>query len=120
MEIGEKKEMICINCPIGCSLTAEKTEQGIKVSGNGCPRGEKYAVAELTHPTRTLTTTVGVSNRDGVYLPVKTKEPISKEKLFAAMAILSEITVSAPVSTGDVVFSAICGESDVIATGSVK
>lgn len=80
MNIGEKKEMICINCPIGCTVTAEKTADGFKVTGNTCPRGEKYAIAELTHPTRTLTTTVKVANREGVYLPVKTSAPISKEK----------------------------------------
>ena len=67
MNIGEKKEMICINCPIGCQLIAEKTADGFKVTGNTCPRGEKYAIAELTHPTRTLTTTVKVANREGVY-----------------------------------------------------
>lgn len=120
MKIGEKKEMICINCPIGCSLTAEKTEEGFKITGNTCPRGEKYAVAELTHPTRTLTTTVAVANRDGVYLPVKTKAPISKEKLFDAMAVLSKVKVNAPIESGSVIVSAVCGESDVIATGSVK
>ena len=41
MNIGEKKEMICINCPIGCQLIAEKTADGFKVTGNICPRGEK-------------------------------------------------------------------------------
>lgn len=120
MNIGEKKEMICINCPIGCQLIAEKTADGFKVTGNTCPRGEKYAIAELTHPTRTLTTTVKVANREGVYLPVKTSAPISKEKLFAAMKTLSGDSVNAPIEQGDIVFAGICGESDIIATGSVK
>ena len=120
MNIGEKKEMICINCPIGCTVTAEKTADGFKVTGNTCPRGEKYAIAELTHPTRTLTTTVKVANREGIYLPVKTSAPISKEKLFEAMKELSKVTVNAPIAQGDVVFPAVCGESDIIATGSVK
>ncbi len=120
MNIGEKKEMICINCPIGCQLTAEKTAEGFCVTGNNCPRGEKYAIAELTHPTRTLTTTVRVANRQGVYLPVKTSAPISKEKLFDAMKMLSGVSVNAPVQQGEVVFAGICGESDIIATGSVE
>lgn len=119
MNIGEKREMICINCPIGCMLTAEMTGNGIKVTGNTCPRGEKYAIAEITHPTRTLTTTVKVSNREDVFLPVKTAKPISKEKLFEAMAQLSEAEVNAPVKIGDVVFKSICGEADVVATGNV-
>ena len=120
MNVGEKKEMICINCPIGCMLTAEMTADGVKVSGNTCPRGEKYAIAEITHPTRTLTTTVRVANREDVYLPVKTAEPISKEKLFEAMAALNSIKVNAPVKIGDVVYAGICGEADVVATGNVE
>ena len=120
MNIGEKKEMICINCPIGCQLIAEKTADGFIVTGNTCPRGEKYAISELTHPTRTLTTTVRVANREGAYLPVKTSAPISKEKLFDAMKALSTVTVNAPVEQGDVVLPAVCGESDIIATGSIK
>ena len=115
-----KRELTCIICPRGCSLTVDIDGAKTCVSGNGCPRGEKYAIAELTHPTRTLTTTVKVANREGVYLPVKTSAPISKEKLFEAMKALSKVTVNAPIEQGDVVFSSICGESDIIATGSVK
>lgn len=120
MKIGEKKELICINCPMGCRLFAEMTENGITVTGNTCPRGEKYAVAELTHPTRTLTTTVKVSNREDVYLPVKTATPISKEKLFDAMKILADVSVKAPIHIGDIIFASVCGEADVVATGNVE
>lgn len=119
MNIGEVKEMICINCPMGCMLTVTKQEDGFDVKGNTCPRGEKYAVAELTHPTRVLTSTVKVANREGKYVSVKTKEPISKEKLFVAMKIVNSTKVNAPVKIGDVVVSGICGESDLIATGNV-
>lgn len=113
--------MVCINCPIGCSLTADISDDGtVKVSGNTCPRGEKYAIAELTHPTRILTTTVAVANRKNVYLPVKTKTAISKEKLFDAMRELSSVKVNAPVSTGDVILAGVCGEADIVATGTVK
>lgn len=120
MKIGEKRELICINCPIGCMLTAEMTGDGVKVTGNTCPRGEKYAVAEVTHPTRTLTTTVKVGNREDMYLPVKTASPISKGKLFEAMEVLSAISVNAPIHIGDVVCRAVCGEADVVATGNVE
>ena len=112
-----KREMICIICPRGCRLTVD--EETLEVKGNTCPRGEKYAIAEITHPTRTLTTTVRIANRDDVYLPVKTAEPISKEKLFDAMAVLNELKVNAPIKIGDVVYHAVCGEADVVATGNV-
>ena len=120
MNIGEKRELVCINCPMGCMLTATMTENGLSVTGNTCPRGEKYANEELTHPTRTLTTTLRVENREGKYVPVKTNGPISKEKLFEAMKVLSDVKVKAPVKTGDVVFPSLLGEADVIATGTVE
>ncbi|MCQ2771455.1 MAG: DUF1667 domain-containing protein [Clostridia bacterium] len=114
----EKIEMICINCPLGCNLTVEKDGENFKVSGNTCPRGEKYAISELTHPTRTLTTTVAVGNREGKYVAVKSKNPISKGKLFDAMKEVNAIKVEAPIKAGDVVIANIFGESDIIATSS--
>ncbi|MBQ0125978.1 MAG: DUF1667 domain-containing protein [Clostridiales bacterium] len=115
----EKIEMICINCPLGCSLTAEKDGENIKVSGNTCPRGEKYAISELTHPTRTLTTTVACANREGKYVSVKSKNPISKGKLFDAMKAVNAVKVNAPINAGDVVIADLFGESDIIATSSL-
>ena len=31
-------ELVCIECPRGCLLSAEKTEGGVSVSGNFCPK----------------------------------------------------------------------------------
>ena len=115
----EKRELICITCPMGCALTAEIDGEKITVSGNRCPRGEKYAVAELTHPTRTLTSTVACSNREGRFVAVKSKTPISKEKLFDAMKAINETKVKAPIKAGDVVIPALFGEADIVATSSL-
>ena len=60
------KEMVCITCPIGCHLTIRQDGEEIEVSGNTCPRGKQYAIAEMTHPTRMLTTTVVIKN--AIYL----------------------------------------------------
>ena len=116
------KELTCIVCPIGCHLQAELDENGrvTAVSGNTCPRGKAYAETELTHPTRTLTTTVTVKNRKGCMLPVKTAGPISKEKLFEAMDIIRGLTVEAPIACGDVLLPAMLGEADLVAAGSIE
>ena len=116
-----KKELTCIVCPIGCHLSAELNESGevISVSGNTCPRGAAYARDELTHPTRTLTTTVKIANRAGVMLPVKTDKPISKEKLMEAMEILRTTKASAPIQVGDVLLPDLFGEANVVATATV-
>ena len=116
-----KKELICIGCPMGCMLCAELDEQGsvLAVSGNTCPRGKTYAEAELTHPTRTLTSTVRFSNRKAM-LPVKTDRPISKQHLLAAMAQLRDLRVAAPVRIGDVVLANLFGEANVVAAADVE
>ena len=116
----EKIEMICINCPLGCALTVERDGDNFKVSGNTCPRGEKYAVNELTHPVRTLTTTVAVANREGAYLPVKTAKPISKGKLFEAMALVNSTKAQAPIKIGDVIIENMLGEADLVAASDVE
>ena len=117
-----KKELTCIVCPIGCRLCAELGEgnEVLSVSGNTCPRGKAYAEAELTHPTRTLTTTVAVEGRDGVMLPVKTDKPISKENLLAAMDILRSVRVSLPVKVGDIVYPNLFDEANVVATATIQ
>ena len=116
----EKIEMICINCPLGCSLTVERNGEDFKVSGNTCPRGAKYAVNELPHPVRTLTTTVAIGNREGAYLPVKTSKPISKSKLFEAMALVNATKAQAPVKIGDVIIANMLGEADLVAASDAE
>ena len=55
-----KQELICIVCPKGCHLTAEQTAEGWQIAGYGCPRGQQYGVAEMTNPTRVVTSTVRI------------------------------------------------------------
>ena len=96
------KELICINCPMGCALTAE-VENGkvISVTGNTCKRGEIYAQNELTAPVRVVTTTAMAQN--GKPVPVKTKDTIPKEKIFEVVAAIKWVTVPLPVKMGDTI-----------------
>ena len=113
-------ELICINCPMGCALTAQ-VEGGevISVSGNTCPRGEQYAKTELTAPVRTVTTTMITSG--GKPVPVKTKEPIPKEKIFDVVAAIKASTAPLPVKMGDVVLSNAAGTGvDIVSARSVN
>lgn len=76
----EEKNLTCINCPIGCSLTIRmEGEQVIKVSGNTCKRGEIYARKEVTNPTRIVTSTVKVVNGKSDMVSVKTKRIFRRE-----------------------------------------
>ena len=100
----ERKEFICIGCPLGCPLTVELSDGVVKsVTGNTCPNGEKYARKEVTDPRRTVTTTVKVENGRLPVVSVKTAEDIPKNKIFDCMQELATIKVMAPIHIGDIV-----------------
>ena len=114
-----KRELTCIICPRGCSLTVETNENGeLHVFGNSCPKGEKYGIDECTHPTRTVTSVVRVNNRQNEMVSVKTAAPVPKENIFDVMDKIRNITVAAPVKLGDKIIENIYG-TDVIATKSI-
>ncbi len=113
----------CIVCPMGCHLEAEVSDNGeiLSVSGNTCKRGEAYMRDELTDPRRTLTSTVKLISAHDRYLPVKTTGAISKGRLFEAMDFLKTVTVTAPVTRGDVIFADFLGEGvDLVAGKTVN
>lgn len=112
------KELTCIICPMGCTLTVEHEGKEIKnISGFTCPRGKAYAESELTNPMRTLTTTVKCES--GELLPVKTSSPIPKEKLFEAMEIVNNFICPLPIHVGDVIIDNVFGSS-IVATKNIS
>ncbi|WP_195938274.1 DUF1667 domain-containing protein [Romboutsia sp. 1001713B170131_170501_G6] len=111
----------CIVCPMGCPLVVTKTNDGYKVEGNTCKRGEKYGVEELTNPKRVITTTVRLENSYLNLLPVKTKESIPKDMMFDVMKELDTIKVSAPINVGDVIVKNILDTGvDVVSAKTVE
>ena len=114
----EKRNLICINCPLGCPLTVT-IENGVvtDVTGNTCKRGEIYGKKEVTNPTRIVTTTVKVEGGETERVSVKTREDIPKGKIFDCIKALKDVCVKSPVHIGDVVLSDVAGTGvDVIAT----
>jgi len=110
-----KINMTCIMCPMGCSLEVEKTKNGLKVSGNNCIRGERYAQEELTYPKRMVTALV--KTVDGV-LPVKTTDTVPKDMVFKVVAEINKITLKKG-KLGDVVIKNVLNTgADVIITGN--
>ena len=101
-------ELICIVCPKGCRLHVDE-ENGCKVTGQGCPRGEEYGRIELTNPTRVITSTVRVEGAALRRCPVKTDVPIPKGLIFEAMKALDAVTLHAPVRAGQAVVENVCG-----------
>ena len=73
----EKRELICIGCPMGCALTVELDGGAVvSVRGNTCPRGDAYARKEVTAPTRIVTTTVRVTGGALAAVSCKTRSDI--------------------------------------------
>ena len=99
----------CIVSPMGCPLQVTKLDNGYKVEGNTCKRGEKYGVEELTNPRRVITTTVRLNGSYLNLLPVKTEDSVPKGMMFEIMQELDKITVNAPINVGDVIVENILG-----------
>ncbi len=102
------RNLTCIVCPKGCSLTVELDGKNIvSVSGHTCKRGEEYAINECTAPMRTLTTTVALVG--GGVVPVKTDKTVPKELLFECMEAVNAVKAPADVKLGDVIIENILG-----------
>ncbi len=107
--VVETLQFNCTTCPSECLLTVEveRDANGAvaavrSVTGNSCPRGDKFAHQELTCPMRVLTTTVAVAGGDEALLPVRTAEAIPLELHAQAMTLIRDLVVNAPIRMGDV------------------
>lgn len=117
----EKRNLICIGCPMGCPLVVTMDHgEVVSVEGNTCKRGAVYGKKEVTNPTRIVTSTVRVSGGSIPVVSVKTREDIPKEKIFDCIKALKEIEVAAPVNIGDVILRDVAGTGvDVVATKNI-
>lgn len=106
----ETLQFNCTTCPSECLLTVEVKRDADghvaevrSVTGNKCPRGDKFAHQELTCPMRVLTTTVAVCGGDEALLPVRTAEAIPLELHAQVMTLIRSLVVNAPIHMGDVI-----------------
>ena len=123
MNTNDTKDLICINCPMGCRLTITKNENeksGYKVTGNSCKKGVDYAIKELTNPTRVITSTVRINHTHLKRLPVKTNKAIPKKLNFACMDIINSLLLDSPINMGDILVENILNTgADLVATRSM-
>ena len=110
--------LICIVCPRGCHLEVDENNN---VKGNFCPRGKIYALNEITHPTRTITSTLKVEDGTINRVPCVTSKPIPKEKIFDIMNYLHQTSVKAPIAIGQILITNILNLGvDIIATRTIE
>ena len=112
-----ERTLTCIICPRGCTLTVTGARDALKVEGNACPKGAQYAIDECTHPVRTVTSVVRVTNREDTMVSVKTATPVPKECIFEVMEAIRAASVDAPVAAGTVLLTA-CG-AEIVATKTI-
>lgn len=113
----EERKMICIECPRGCELTVHTDGKSVDVSGNFCPRGKKYAQAEVVCPRRILTSTVRA--RYGM-IPVRTDGEIRKSEIFRWMERIRAMRIDRDVKQGEVLFTDDDEGIRLIATASYR
>lgn len=117
----EKRELICIGCPLGCMLTVDiENGEVVNVEGNTCPRGKAYAEKEVTNPMRIVTSTVRVVGGDRPMVSCKTASDIPKGKIFDVARALKEIDAQAPVKIGDVLVEDVAGTGVAIVATSAS
>lgn len=113
--------VVCIVCPIGCTLTVEQIDSKISVRGNNCKKGVEFAINELTNPMRSVTTTVATALHGFKVLPVRTSKDVPKDKVNEVCKCCGLIMLKASVSCGDVIINNVANTgADIIATRTVK
>ncbi|MFH1878099.1 MAG: DUF1667 domain-containing protein [Candidatus Omnitrophota bacterium] len=112
------KRLVCVECPEGCLLNVDiRDEKVIAVTGNKCPKGEKYAAREMENPVRILTSTVLTEGLSLRMIPVRTDRPIPKKDIFKAMRRIKDTRITRPVSAGDIIIKNIADSgADLIST----
>ncbi len=117
----QKKEIICIECPLGCPLEITWQEKKLVVNGYNCPQGLLYAEKEAINPCRTLTSTVATAFDDFPRLPVRTAGEIPLQDMFTAMQVINSIYVNKRLSPGDILLENLLGSGiALIATADMQ
>ncbi len=92
----------------------------ISVTGNLCPKGEKYAFEEITSPKRSITSVVEIEGGVLPLVSVKTASEVPKDSITQVMGEIAHVRVKAPVHIGDVIIRDVCSLGvSVVATKNV-
>lgn len=103
-------EIICVICPKGCRVRARGEAGRVdEISGHQCARGEKYARSEFLDPRRLLTSSVRLLGPGRNMLPVRSSEPLPRDRLLECMAEIKKQRVGRPVTMHQVIIADILG-----------
>ncbi len=120
-DMDRTKQVICIGCPNGCLVTAERKGEDFEVTGNLCPKGRDYIINEFTNPVRTISSIIRIEGAQGDVVSCKTASEIPKGRIFEVMELIRHAKVKAPVEVGDVLIKDAAGTGvDIIATNRME
>jgi CxxC motif-containing protein len=130
------KNLTCISCPIGCSLTVEEGPPGedglpvLNIGGNRCPRGAAYAREEICSPKRVVTATCIIDaaedlKKRSLYAPrrapVKSASACPKDRIGELLSDIYRTRIRLPVKAGDRIIADWRGTGiDVVAIRSIE
>ena len=114
------KEIVCIMCPLGGSMTVHVEGKKVgDVQGNKCKKGIKHAESEVFFPARILTTTIRTDSADAPLLPVRSDKPIPKDRLMDCVGCISERSAKGPIKLGQIIIENILGvDANIVACRS--
>jgi CxxC motif-containing protein len=113
--------MVCFICPKSCFLSVQEVNGEIRVEGNHCLRGIEFARKEHGDPERILTSTMRVNNGTLPLVSIRSENPVKKAELINLIKHFDVLSIDAPISNGQTLFSGI-GQNkvNIIATRSVE
>lgn len=104
------QDIICVICPRGCRVQVRGADGRVDdVSGHQCSRGDRYARSEFLDPRRLLTSSVRLTGPGRSLLPVRSSEPLPRDRLLECMAEIKKTRVSRPVAMHQVIIKDILG-----------
>ncbi len=113
----ETKEIICITCPKGCTLSVTREGETILKIRPGCKRGHEYVERELKDPRRMVASSVRIVGGLHPLLPVYTSAPFPKPRIHELMAELRRLELQAPVQMAQVILKDALGTGiDILAS----
>jgi len=118
----ETKQLVCVNCPKGCSITVTLDNgKVVDIKGYTCDKGRNYAAQETVRPMRVLTSTVKVEGAALRVLPVITDREIPLDLCEKAMEEIRQLDVKAPIKVNDVIVADFLGTgANLVASRSMK
>ncbi len=98
------KEIICIECPIGCRININENGD---ISNYKCKKGINYVLNEIKNPLRSLTTTVKTVGFKKRRVAVRVDKEIPKDMIFPVLKEIKKLRISKKIKINEILIENI-------------